>query len=99
MRIDTVGIGSAAGTTLDVNGFKVHTQLDASALEQISQVTGGTYYAAQDEQDLTKIYDDLGSRLVVQPQMIEVTAIFAGGSVLLLAAGAICSLAWFGRLP
>ena len=29
VRIYTVGIGSAAGTTLDVNGFKVHTQLDA----------------------------------------------------------------------
>lgn len=99
VRIDTVGIGSAAGTTLTVNGFKVHTQLDAAALQQISQTTGGTYYAAGDAQDLTGIYRDLGSRLVVQPQMIEVTALFAGAAVLLLAAGGITSMAWFGRLP
>jgi Ca-activated chloride channel family protein len=99
VRIDTVGIGSAAGTTLTVNGFKVHTQLDAAALQQISQTTGGTYYAAGDGQDLTRIYRDLGSRLVVQPQMIEVTALFAGAAVLLLAAGGITSMAWFGRLP
>ena len=99
VRIDTVGIGSAAGTTLTVDGFKVHTQLDASTLQQISQVTGGTYYAAGDEQALTRIYSDLGSRLVVKPQMIEVTALFAGGGILLLALGAIASLAWLGRLP
>ncbi|HEY8631810.1 MAG TPA: VWA domain-containing protein, partial [Candidatus Limnocylindrales bacterium] len=42
VRIYTVGIGSAAGTTLDVDGFKVHTQLDAATLQHISDVTGGT---------------------------------------------------------
>ena len=36
VRIYTVGIGSAAGTTLDLNGFRVHTQLDEAALQQIS---------------------------------------------------------------
>ena len=99
MRVYTVGIGSAAGTTLDINGFKVHTQLDASTLQRISDITGGTYYAAEDEQGLQKVYDDLDTRLVVKPQMIEVTALFAGASVLLLAVGGVCSLAWLGRLP
>jgi Ca-activated chloride channel family protein len=99
VRIDTIGIGSAAGTTLTIGGFKVHTQLDAAALQQVSQITGGTYYTAQDAQDLAKVYADLGSRLVVKPQMIEVTALFAGGGILLLALGAIASLAWLGRLP
>ena len=31
--------------------------------------------------------------------MIEVTALFAGGGILLLALGGIASLAWLGRLP
>jgi Ca-activated chloride channel family protein len=99
VRIYTVGIGSAAGTTLDIDGFKVHTQLDAATLQNISDITGGTYYAATDAQDLHKIYDDLDSRLVVKPQMIEVTSLFAGASVLLLVVGGVCSLAWLGRLP
>ena len=99
MRIYTVGIGSAAGTTLTINGFKVHTQLDSATLQHISDITGGAYYAAEDEQGLAKVYDDLDTRLVVKPQMIEVTALFAGASVLLFAIGGVFSLAWLGRLP
>ena len=99
MRVYTVGIGSTAGTTLDINGFRVHTQLDASTLQRISDITGGTYYAAEDEQGLQKVYEDLDTRLIVKPQMIEVTALFAGASALLLALGGLFSLAWLGRLP
>lgn len=99
VRVYTVGIGSAAGTTLDIDGFKVHTQLDPATLQRISDMTGGTYYAAEDEQGLQQVYDDLDTRLVVKPEMIEVTALFAGASVLLLAVGGLCSLAWLGRLP
>lgn len=99
VRIDTVGIGSAAGATLTVGGFKVHTQLDEAALQQVSQVTGGTYFSAANAQDLTKVYADLASRLVVKPQLIELTALFAAGATLLLVLGAVASLAWLGRLP
>ena len=99
VRIDTVGIGTAAGTTLTVGGFKVHTQLDAATLQQVAQVTGGTYIPADSAQNLTSAYADLGSRLVVKPQTIEVTAIFAGGGTLLLVLGALSSLLWLGRLP
>lgn len=99
VRVYTVGIGSTAGTTLDINGFRVHTQLDASTLQRISDITGGTYYAAEDEQGLQKVYEDLDTRLIVKPQMIEVTALFAGASALLLALGGLFSLAWLGRLP
>ena len=99
VRIYTVGIGSAAGTTLDVNGFKVHTQLDATTLQQISDTTGGAYFAAEDDAGLAKVYDEVDTKLVVKPQQIEVTALFAGASALLLALGGLTSLAWLGRLP
>ena len=99
VRIDTVGIGTTAGTTLTVGGFKVHTQLDAATLQQVAQVTGGTYIPADSAQTLTNAYGDLCSRLVAKPQTIEVTAIFAGGGTLLLVLGALSSLFWLGRLP
>ncbi|MGH2408484.1 MAG: VWA domain-containing protein [Candidatus Limnocylindrales bacterium] len=99
VRIVTVGVGSAAGTNLDLNGFHVHTQLDAAALQQIAQLTGGAYYAAGDAQSLHAIYDGLGTTLVLKPERIELTAVLAGASVLILATGALCSLAWLGRLP
>lgn len=99
IRIDTVGIGSAAGATLDLNGFRVHTQLDAATLEQIAQLTGGTYYAASDSQQLVSIYGHLDTALVVRPEAIELTAVFAGASLFILALGAIASFVWLGRLP
>ncbi|MGO9207470.1 MAG: VWA domain-containing protein [Candidatus Limnocylindrales bacterium] len=99
VRIFTVGIGTAAGTTLDLDGFRVHTQLDAATLQQIAQTTGGAYYSASNAQDLRSIYDHLDTQLVIRPQQIELTAVLAGVSVLLLAAGALSSLVWLGRAP
>jgi Ca-activated chloride channel family protein len=99
VRIYTVGIGSAAGTILHVNGFTVHTQLDEAALQQIAQITGGTYYNAESRDDLLKIYNNLDPQLVIKPEKTEVTSIFAGSSMLVLLVGGLFSLLWFNRLP
>ena len=99
IRIDTVGIGSEGGATLDLNGFKVHTQLEAATLQQVAQITDGTYYSADDETQLKAIYDDLDTRLVVKTEDIEITALLAGAGILLFVAGGVTSLAFLGRLP
>ena len=99
VRIYTVGIGSAAGTTLHVEGFNVHTRLDEAMLRQIAQLTDGAYYNAGDEEDLRAIYQNLVSQLVVKPERTEVTSMFAGAGLLVLLIGGACSLLWFGRLP
>jgi Ca-activated chloride channel family protein len=99
VRIHTLGIGSAAGTTLDVNGFTVHTQLNEALLQQIAQLTGGAYYSVENEQDFHSIYENLVPRLVIEPQKMEVTSIFAGASILVLLMGGTFSLLWFSRLP
>ena len=99
VRIYTVGIGSAAGTTLHVNGFTVFTQLDEQTLQEIAKATGGTYYNATTEQDLRGLYDNLDPQLVIKPQKLEVTSIFAGASILALVIGGVFSLLWFTRLP
>jgi Ca-activated chloride channel family protein len=99
VRVYTVGIGSAAGTTLDLNGFQVHTQLDAATLQQIAQTTDGTYYSAADTASLRSIYSNLDTHLVVKPEAIELTPLFAGASLLILVAGALSSLVWLGRAP
>ncbi len=99
VRIYTVGIGSAAGTTLHINGFTVHTQLDEATLQQISQITGGTYFNAESAQQLRSIYDNLDTQLVIKPEKTEVTSLFAGASIFVLLLGGIFSLFWFSRLP
>jgi Ca-activated chloride channel family protein len=99
IRIYTVGVGSVAGTTVNLNGFMVHTQLDEATLQQISTTTGGTYYAATDAGQLRSVYDNLDLGVFVQPQMTEITALLAGLGLLLLLGGAVTSLVWLGRLP
>lgn len=99
VRIYTVGIGSAEGTTLEVEGFSVHTQLDAAALQTIATITDGTYYNAANEADLQAIYANLKPELVTKPQEMEVTALLAGVSLVILLLGGGLSLVWFSRLP
>jgi Ca-activated chloride channel family protein len=97
VRIYTIGIGSTAGATVTVSGFQLHTQLDPATLQQIAQTTGGTYFAATDAAQLHAIYDNLDTAVVIQPQLTEITSIFAGVSLVLLIAGAMTSLLWLGR--
>jgi Ca-activated chloride channel family protein len=99
IRIHTVGLGTAAGTTLDLDGFKVHTQLDEAGLRQIAETTGGTYYGADDQTRLDEIYRNLASSLVIEPETTEVTAVFAGVGFTALLIGCLASLAWLGRAP
>jgi Ca-activated chloride channel family protein len=99
VRIHTIGIGSPAGTTLHVNGFTVHTQLNEAMLQQIALLTDGQYYNAATEAQLDSIYQNLTPELVVKPEYMEVTSLFAGASILILLIGGAFSLAWFSRLP
>jgi Ca-activated chloride channel homolog len=99
VRIYTVGIGSPSGTTVHINGFSLHTQLDEDTLKQISQITGGTYYNAQNAQDLLNIYNHLDTQLISKPEKTELTSLFAGASILLMLAGGLFSVFWFSRLP
>ena len=99
VRIYTVGIGSASGVTLEVNGFTVHTQLNEPALQQIAEISGGSYFRAENVQDLGSVYDNLESELVIEPEPMEVTSIFAGASLLMLLIGVLSSLVWLGRMP
>lgn len=99
VRIHTVGVGSPVGTILHINGITVHTQLFEEPLQQIAQLTGGVYYNASTEQDLRSIYDNLDPELVVKPEKMEVTSLFAGVSILVLLIGSAFSFFWFNRLP
>ena len=99
VRIHTVGLGSAAGSDLQIEGFIVHTQLAEEMLKQISEVTGGKYYLAENTDELKKIYEDLKTQLVIKPEKTELTSIFAGLGILVLLIGGTFSFLWFNRLP
>jgi Ca-activated chloride channel family protein len=98
VHIFPIGIGSTEGTVLQIDGFSVATKLDEPILKQIASVTNGTYFNAKDSATLSQIYRSIDLRTVTDPKETEVTALFAGVSTLLLLAGGILSMLWFGRL-
>ncbi|HEY1011848.1 MAG TPA: VWA domain-containing protein, partial [Herpetosiphonaceae bacterium] len=97
--IHTVGVGTAAGATIESNGFTLSTRLDEAALEQIAAISGGSAYSAATPDELSAVYDSIERQLVTTPELTEITAIFAGAGLLALLAGGLCSLIWFGRVP
>ena len=99
VRVYTVGIGSAAGADLEIEGFTIHTSLDEATLQSIASETGGTYYNAGNEEQLRKIYADLKPKFSIKPEKIEMTSIFAGLGMLVFLIGGMLSLLWFGHVP
>ncbi|HTP08538.1 MAG TPA: VWA domain-containing protein [Anaerolineae bacterium] len=99
VRIYTIGIGSAAGSILHIEGLTIRSKLNEDLLQQIAQITDGTYYNAATTQDLQAIYHNLDPQLVIKPEKTEITALFAGVGIVLLLIGGVLSLLWFSRLP
>jgi Ca-activated chloride channel family protein len=99
VRVYTVGIGSAEGTIIRIQGRSIRTRLDEPTLKSIAQITDANYYNASNETDLRAIYENLSTHLVLKTEKTEITAIFTGAAVLLSLIGGMLSLLWFNRLP
>ena len=99
VRVHTVGIGTRDGTTVEVEGFNLFTQLNEPILQEIALQTEGTYFSLSDIEGISAIYDDLNKEFTVEPREIEVTSLVGAFSAFLLLAGGALSLLWFGRAP
>jgi Ca-activated chloride channel family protein len=99
VKVYTVGIGTAQGITLRVNGQTAFTRLDEATLQDIAEMTGGRYLNAQDEAQLAAVYDELAREQQVAVREVEVTFAMAAGAMLLSVVGGVLSLLWFNRLP
>lgn len=72
---------------------------DPATLQAIADASNGRAFRAEDDEQLSQIYEELGSRLGTRDVQRDVTAAFAvAAMVLLLGAGA-ASLRAAGRLP
>jgi Ca-activated chloride channel family protein len=98
VKIYPIGLGSADGTVVEVDGFSVATALDEPLLEDIASVTDGQYFRAEDANELAQVYDQIDLQFVHEAEYREVTGVLTGISLLLLVVGATLSLVWFGRL-
>ena len=98
VRIDTVGVGTTTGSTVDVDGYHLFTALNVAALTSISQTTGGTYHPASDASELDGIASSINLRLTVTNQPLPLAGAFIALALALLAAGAVLTVIRSGRV-
>ncbi|HEX8105583.1 MAG TPA: VWA domain-containing protein [Solirubrobacteraceae bacterium] len=99
--VSTVALGIASGTieSKRADGSTTRTPVppDPATLRRIAERTGGEAFAIGDAARLQRVYERLGSQVATEKQKQEVTSMFAGAALLLLAGGAASSIRWFGR--
>ena len=98
VHIDTVGVGTTAGSTVDVDGYHLFTALNVATLKSISQATGGTYHPASDASELDGIASSIDLRLTVTNQPLPLAGAFIALALALLAAGAVLTVVRSGRV-
>lgn len=98
----TVLVGTPNGVVEETlpGGFRRQIRVPPSAetLAMIAQVSGGEFFAAVTNEDLTKVYEDLGSRLGERRESREITDYFAAGGAMLLLTGGALSALFFRRV-
>ena len=99
VRVFPIGIGSASGATVEIDGYEVATALNEELLQEIAKTTDGTYFVAEDAAGLAKIYDGIDLQLTVRGPSREVTSLVAAAAILVMIIGAGVSMRWLGRVP
>ena len=101
--VSAVAVGTPDGVVFQAlkGGFTERIQVPAqpASLQAISRGSGGRFYQGVATVDVNAIYRELGSRVGKQNKTIEVTAIAAGGGLVLMLTGAVLSGVWFRRFP
>jgi Ca-activated chloride channel family protein len=101
--VSTVSVGTADGVVLQPlqGGFteRIQVPVQPSSLQSIATGSAGSFYPSIASIDAKTIYRDLGSRVGRQNKTVEVTAVAAGGGLVLMLAGAVLSGTWFRRFP
>ena len=97
--ISTVAFGTPDGTLQLPDGRTQAVPPDPESLQQIADASGGRAFTAADADSLEEVYEDLGSQIGTRDETREITAGFAGASILLLAGALGTTLKLRGRLP
>jgi Ca-activated chloride channel family protein len=97
LRVFTVGFGTAAGAMIGFEGWSAYVRLDEETLKAVADITRGEYFYAGTAADLTKVYQSLNSKLVLERKSMEITSLFAAAAAVLVVAALGLSLLWFNR--
>jgi len=98
VHIETIGVGTVRGATVEIDGYQVSTALNEELLTEIAGVTAGTYHRADNAGSLGGIYDSLDLRFTAEEEKVELTGVAVAIALLLLTGGGLLMINWFGRI-
>jgi Ca-activated chloride channel homolog len=98
VRIETVGVGTVDGSTVEIDGYQLATALNEELLTEIAETTRGSYQRAEDSDALNAVYQSLDLRTTTKEEMVELTGAAVAVAVLLLTIGGLLMIHWFGRI-
>lgn len=86
------GGGGRGGTVAPNNSVSRLLVIDEPTLQSIAELTGGTYFRAQDAEQLIEVFRNLPSEIDVQQEEVEITVWFTAIACALLLAAIALSL-------
>ena len=98
VHIETVGVGTADGATVQIEGYQLHTALNAKQLTAVAEATGGHYRPASDAEQLDDVASTIDLRLTVAKQDVPLAGGFIAVALVSLAVGALLTGLRTGRL-
>lgn len=99
VKIYTIGLGAPGGVVMQIDNQMVLVPFDSSGLERIAQITDGKYFSSASDEELQRIYRQLGRIIGWERTRLEVSFLLVGSAGLVITAGGALSLAWFRRVP
>jgi Ca-activated chloride channel family protein len=101
--IYTIALGTAEGMVDVPNQFGLLESMpvppDPETLATIAEMTGGRFFQAPTAEQLSAIYESLGSKVGYVEQEQEVTQLFAAAGLLFVLVGGALAAHWFNRFP
>jgi Ca-activated chloride channel family protein len=99
IRVYTIGVGTLYGGVANVEGWPpIHADFDEELLKEIAAVTHGEYFLARTADKVSRIYERLGRRVVLERTEYEITALLTAVGVLLTLSSAALSMLAGGSL-
>jgi Ca-activated chloride channel family protein len=101
--IHTVLLGTPDGVVEErlTGGYRQIIRVPPSpeTLQAIAETSGGEFFEAASTEELSKVYEDLGSQLGERKESREITDLFAAVATALLLTGGLMSVFLFRRVP
>jgi Ca-activated chloride channel family protein len=95
----TVSLGTEGATIPRDAGGRLSVPPDPETMAEIAEESGGESFDVAESDELSSIYERLGSDIATRREEREITAGFAGGGLVLLMAAVALSMRATGRLP